>query len=599
MGYNASFYEFNGIEAMKQTLHELLCTSLLTLQKQFDFPDFDSDSFVVERGRQPEHGDFASNAALKLNKSFQRKPRELAKLIIDNMPHHPFIDHIEIAGPGFINFFISDDYFFNNLQMIHQNGQSYGLSQRFAGCKAHVEFVSVNPTGPLHVGHGRNAVYGSALSRLLEAVGYQVHREYYVNDAGRQMAILTVSIWLRYLQNLGAELAFPEKAYQGDYVITIAEDLCQRYGDQFAQAWSSVDYQDVVKLGDADEVIDELVVQAKRHLGMSHYNLIYREGLQAILNDIKEDLQALGVNFDEWFSEQSLVDNGFVEKGLEQLRSSGYVYQGDDGAVWFRSQDLGDDKDRVLVRSDGRSTYFASDVAYHLYKIERQYDLIVDVLGADHHGYIPRLCAAMQALGHGHQNFVTPIVQFASLYKDGEKVSMSTRSGSFVPLRQLREEVGSDATRYFYLMRKVEQPVDFDIDLAKSRSTDNPVYYVQYAHARIMSIFQQAKQAGYDELTQCTVDQLAVLNDDVDHGLLRFLDCYPETVEQAALQYDPHHLTMYLYQLAQHFHRFYSVAPIVTDKQDLTQARLYLVQAIRQVLVNGLNLLAITAVESM
>lgn len=584
---------------MKQTLHELLCTSLMALQEANYITEFDADSFIVERGKQREHGDFASNVALKLNKLFGKSPREVAQLIVDHLPQHPFVEHIEIAGPGFINFFVSQDYFYDNIHRIHQQGKQYGLSQRFAGQRAHVEFVSVNPTGPLHVGHGRNAVYGSALSRLLEAIGYQVHREYYVNDAGRQMAILTVSIWLRYLQALGADLPFPDKAYQGQYIMDIAQKLSEQYKDQFALAANSIHYPHYDDIEDGDEVIDRLITEAKQHVGEADYELIHQFGLQAILNDINDDLQSLGVTFDEWFSEQSLVTHGLVEKGLERLRQLDYVYEGDDGAVWFKSAQLGDDKDRVLVRRDGRTTYFASDVAYHLYKIERGYDLIIDVLGADHHGYIPRVRAAMQALGYGTQHFATPIVQFASLYKEGEQLSMSTRSGSFVTLRQLREEVGRDATRYFYLMRKVEQAVDFDMDLAKSRSTDNPVYYVQYAHARIRSLLNQAQQAHYDCQLVCDNDELTALASDDERNLLSFLDCYPETLEQAGVQYDPHHLTMYLYSLAQHFHRFYSVVPIVSEDVKATRARIYLVQAIRQVLVNGLELLNISAPDAM
>lgn len=583
---------------MKQTLHELLCTSLVALQQSGELDDFDSSSFVVERGRQAEHGDFATNAAMKLCQYFKKSPREVAERIIAHLPDHPHVERIEIAGPGFINFFISPVYFYDTIQRIHTEGEHYGLSQSFAGKRAHVEYVSVNPTGPLHVGHGRNAVYGSALSRLLEAVGYEVHREYYVNDAGRQMSILTVSLWLRYLQRLGAEFAFPDKAYQGDYLIEIADQLRAQYSDQFASAWSAIDYP-FSGCDDTDEDMDNLIQQAQQSLGDADYQLIYQFALQAIIFDIHDDLQALSVSFDEWFSEQSLVDHGFVERGLQHLRDAGYVYDGDDGAVWFQSSQLGDDKDRVLVRRDGRSTYFASDVAYHLHKIERHYDIIIDVLGADHHGYIPRLRAAMQALGYGDQHFVTPIVQFANLYKHGEKLSMSTRSGSFVTLRQLRDEVGRDATRYFYLMRKVEQTVDFDMDLAKSRSTDNPVFYIQYAHARIMSVLDQAQQMGYELDIDCDHNQLEALSTQQDQTILRFLDSYPETLQQAAIQYDPHHLTMYLYSLAQHFHRFYSVVPIVSDDAASTRARVYLVQAIRQVLVNGLDLLCITAPDSM
>lgn len=584
---------------MKQAIRDLIIASVDALQRQGYVADVDIDqsSFTVERTKQREHGDFACNVAMKLNDYFQGSPRYNAQLIVEYLPEHDMVERVEIAGPGFINFFIAQAYYHQQLKAIHEQGEYYGRNNRFHGQRAHVEFVSVNPTGPLHVGHGRNAVYGSALSRLLEAVGYEVHREYYVNDAGRQMNILTVSIWLRYLQSLGLDIAFPDKAYQGDYVVDIAQHLQDQYynslGVSYLQTLNDSDLE-------GDELIDQLVVEAKQLLGEDDYELVFQHGLRAIMEDINQDLKALGVTFDEWFSEQTLVDHGFVDKGIQRLRELGYVYEGNDGAVWFKSEQLGDDKDRVLVRRDGRSTYFASDVAYHLHKIERQYDLIVDVLGADHHGYIPRIKAAMQALGHGQQNFVAPIVQFASLYQNGEKLSMSTRSGSFVTLRQLREEVGSDATRYFYLMRKVEQPVDFDMDLAKSRSTDNPVFYVQYAHARIVSVLQQAHQAGYDtEELNCSLQTLSYLQTEDEQIMLRFLESYPDAVEQAAVQYDPHHLTMYLYQLAQYFHRLYSVVPIVVDDSATRQARLYCIQAIKQVLVNGLSLLTISAPDAM
>jgi arginyl-tRNA synthetase len=483
---------------------------------------------------------------------------------------------------------------------ILERGESWGRGDIGAGKRVQVEFVSANPTGPLHVGHGRGAAYGAAVADLLAAVGYDVHREYYVNDAGRQMDILATSVWLRYLELGGEAFSFPSNGYQGDYVQDIAATLRREHGDAYHHTAAEV-FSDIpadAPEGDKEQHIDALIVRSRKLLGDNRYRFVFELGLNTILDDIRDDLGLFGVCYEEWYSERSLVESGAVNKAIERLRHCEHVYE-KDGALWFRSTDYGDEKDRVLVRDNGQTTYFASDIAYHMDKLERGFDRVIDIWGADHHGYVPRVKAALQALGDDPEKLDVLLVQFAVLYRSGEKVQMSTRSGDFVTLRQLRKEVGRDAARYFYVMRKCEQHMDFDLDLAKSQSNDNPVYYVQYAHARVMSVFRQLEEKGLAWDRAQGSQSLARLTQSHEQELLINLSRYPEVLETAAINHEPHQITNYLRDLANDFHTYYNAHTFIVDDPALRNARLNLISATRQVIGNALRLLGVSAPESM
>ena len=511
------------------------------------------------------------------------------------------IEKVEIAGPGFINFFLTPTAFHAVLEDILEAGATYGCSQIGGARSVQVEFVSANPTGPLHVGHGRGAAYGAAVADLLEAVGYKVHREYYVNDAGRQMDILATSMWLRYLELCGESVAFPASGYAGGYVRDIAGALHAELGEVLCRPSAAVFADlppDAAQGGDAEAHIDALIARAATLLGEQHYRLIYDRALADILADICEDLEQFGVVYDCWFSERSLAESGAVTRAIERLRASSHVYE-KEGALWFRSTEYGDEKDRVVVRENGQTTYFASDIAYHMDKLERGFQRVIDVWGADHHGYVPRVKAALRAVGDDPSVLDVLLVQFAILYRGGKRVQMSTRSGEFVTLRELRQEVGKDAARFFYVMRKCEQHMDFDLDLAKSQSPDNPVYYVQYAHARVCSVFRQLKEKGlkHDRVNGNT--HLDLLKEDHEQHLLTTLARYPEVVEAAALVHEPHQVCHYLRELANDFHTYYNAHTFIVDNPDLRNARLNLIDATRQVIANGLGLLSVSAPASM
>ncbi|MGI9283840.1 MAG: arginine--tRNA ligase [Pseudomonadales bacterium] len=586
---------------MKQRITHLIDQALQQLVAQEKLPPLDSLQIRVDAARDSAHGDYASNIALSLAKQAQRSPRELAELICAALPASSEIDKVEIAGPGFINFFVSAGSTNAIVQQVLVQQQNFGRSTVGAGHKVQVEFVSANPTGPLHVGHGRGAAYGDTVAALLEAVGYTVEREYYVNDAGRQMDILAASVWLRYLQNCGEELTFPSNAYQGDYIRAIAEQLVAEHGEQLrvgaADVFSGVS-ADATQGGDKEKHIDGLIASAKAHL-RERYELVFSAALSGILDDIRADLQEFGVTYDTWFSERSLSEQpSQIDKAIEQLHAHGVVEQ-ENGALWFRSTRFGDDKDRVVLRDNGESTYFASDIAYVLNKYERGYDKVIYVWGADHHGYIDRVYAAIKALGLDPEKASIKLVQFVHLYRGERQMQMSTRSGEFVTLRELREEVGTDATRFFYLMRRCEQTTDFDLDLAKSQSKDNPVYYVQYAHARVCSVFKKLEQAGKQWDSERGLNNLDSLTEEHEQNLMRKLTAYPETLNKAARNYEPHLLTTYLRDLAADFHTYYNAHKMLIDDANLRDARLCLSAAVRQVIANGLRLLGVSAPESM
>ncbi|NOS75143.1 MAG: arginine--tRNA ligase, partial [Methyloglobulus sp.] len=558
-------------------------------------------SIIIDRCRDAQHGDFASNVAMVLAKPAKMNPRQLAEKLVAALPEDKAITKVDIAGPGFINFFMDSSSQSDIIKLIHEQGLDFGRSQVGAGKKVQVEFVSANPTGPLHVGHGRGAAYGSAVADLLAAVGFTVHREYYVNDAGRQMDILATSIWLRYLEECGEPVRFPDNGYRGDYVSDIARDIYRNAKNEYRRPVDLVleDIpQDETQGGNKEAHIDALIARAKTLLGTTGYRDIFQTGLNNILDDIKKDLQEFGVDYQKWFSEQHLMDDGSVEKALKRLQTSGHLYQ-KDGATWFASSQLGDEKDRVVRRENGQYTYFASDIAYHMNKLDRGFDQIIDIWGADHHGYIPRVKAAIQALGADANKLKVLLVQFATLYRGEEKVQMSTRSGEFVTLRQLRDEVGKDAARFFYVMRRSEQHMDFDLQLATSKTNENPVFYVQYAHARVCSVLRQLVEKGWPRDIVSGMENLAQLTEEHELNLLSTLERYPEALERAALTHEPHQLILYLRELANDFHTYYNAHQFLVEDAKIRDARLNLICAVKQVLANGLKLLNINTPESM
>ena len=555
----------------------------------------------VERARDRGHGDLASNVALVMAKVARRNPRELATEIVEALPADPHITRTEIAGPGFINFFLDSSARAAVVEQVLAEGPAYGRSREAAGESVHIEYVSANPTGPLHVGHGRGAAYGASVANLLAAVGHDVHREYYVNDGGRQMDILAVSIWLRYLEDLGEALPFPANGYRGDYIRRIARSLCDLHGETLRRPAAAITADlppDEADGGDKEKYIDALVRRARALLG-DDWSALFEHGVAELVAEIRDDLAGFGVEYEVWFSERSLFDSDAVDRALARLEERGYLYERD-GATWFRSSDFGDEKDRVVVRENGDKTYFGADIAYHWNKLERGHDRVIDVLGADHHGYIARMSAALQALGIEKDRFEVLLVQFAALYRGGKKIPMSTRAGQFVTLRELREEVGTDAARFFYVLRRNDQHLDFDLDLAKAQTQDNPVYYVQYAHARIASVMRQLGAKGLNWDRDNGLAHLDRLGKPHETALLEVLERYPETVSQAARNREPHRICYYLLEdVANAFHTWYNAEQFIVDDRDLRDARLALVQATGQVIRNGLALVGVSAPEAM
>lgn len=588
---------------MKEHLKSLIKTAILRLKEQGEIADDIPVAIHVERTKDKQHGDFASNIAMILAKAAGKKPRDLAILIKANIPASPLVKETTIAGPGFINFSLCSDAFLSIVPDILAAGESYGQSNIGEGVKVNLEFVSSNPTGPLHVGHGRGAAFGGSLANLLALTGYNVHCEYYVNDAGRQMDILAASIWLRYLELFGHEIPFPSNGYKGDYVRDIASELKAKYGDIF-HVDSTLVFTNLPQdgapdgSGDKEAHIDALIMAAKKLLGDKNYRLIFDYGTAAILADIKDDLLGFGIEYQQWFSEQSLVDSGEIAQVIAKLRQSGHLYERD-GATWFHSIPFGDDKDRVLIRENGQTTYFASDIAYLVNKAERGFEKLIYIVGSDHHGYMPRLKAAATALGLNPAIIQVLFVQFAVLYRGSERVQMSTRSGSFVTLRELREEVGKDAARFFYVTRKIDQHMDFDLELAKSESSDNPVYYIQYAHARICSVMRQLAEKGLTWDKEAGIKALANLTEEHENALLVDLSRYNEVIENAALMCDPQQLATYLREIANDFQSYYNAHQFLVADATLRNARLCLIAAVRQVIFNGLKLLGVSAPETM
>jgi arginyl-tRNA synthetase len=578
---------------LKQALESLVDAGELSLKAVPEIP--------LERSRDGSHGDYASPVAMGLAREARKNPREIAALIVSRLQGSPEIAEVKIAGPGFINFTIAETARASLVDRILAAGEEFGRSERGDNRPVQVEFVSANPTGPLHIGHGRHAAYGAAAANLLAAVGFAVQREYYVNDAGRQMNILAVSVWLRYLEACGESLPFPANGYQGDYVGATGRALRARDGDIYKREAGDVVRDlpaDEGQGGDKEAYVDALIERAQELLGTASFEVLHRFTLDSQQAEICEDLAEFGVTFDRWFSERSLVTSGAIARATARLRAAGHAYD-KDGAVWFRASEYGDEKDRVIVRENGQPTYFASDIAYHMEKFERGFVRVIDLWGADHHGYLARVKGALEALGENPDNFEALLMQFVTLYRGSRKMQMSTRSGEFITLRELRSEVGNDAARYFYVLRRCEQHLDFDLDLAKSQSSDNPVYYIQYAHARICSVLREAgaRGMGFDQ-DHAAVDA-ARLTESHEIALLRTLSRYPDVIDSAASDLEPHQLAHYLRELANDLHTYYNAHTFLVDDATLRTARLALVMATRQVLANGLGLLGVSAPEKM
>lgn len=597
---------------MNTAIQAALDHAVQSLQAEGVLPSDWNNSAHLTRTKDRTHGDFASNIAMIGAKAAGMKPRDLAEKILAHLPEVADISKADIAGPGFINFFLNADQRFTVLDQIQAQKDQFGQSNANAEKRIQVEFVSANPTSSLHVGHGRGAAYGMTVANLLEATGAKVDREYYVNDAGRQMDILATSTYLRYLELTGQTLVFPKNAYQGDYVKEIAQSVIEKDGNAYVRdvvdvykdvpedvqfaAELDADGNKVVLSGDKEKHIDGLIFNAQNLLSEG-YRVFHQAALEAILDDIKDDLGEFGVTFNQWFSEDSLTVK--IDEALQMLDQRGFLYE-KEGNIWFKSTEFGDEKDRVVKRRNGQTTYFASDIAYHLNKLQRGYTDIVDIWGSDHHGYIARVKAAIDALGYDSKKLTVLLVQFVSLWRGGEMIQMSSRSGQFVTLRDLRKEVGNDAARFYYVMRKSEQHIDFDLDLAVSQSKDNAVYYIQYAYARVnrmVDIKAPEKNISFarDQLANYNASLLTL---EAETEILAKLAAYPEILIRAANSYEPHQIGNYLKELAALFHGWYNLddAKVLDDQNiPLSQARLLLSINVQQVLKNGLTLLGVSA----
>jgi len=591
--YNRRFYSMPRAMSrpppadLRSHLSDLLHSALLAVAPDAAIP------VALERPKSLQHGDYASSLAMQLAKSMKRNPRDIAHALIAALPSSPYLQKAEVAGAGFVNLYLKPAAKQRVVHEVLHNERAFGRVNIGYGKKVQVEFVSANPTGPLHVGHGRGAAYGASLSSLLEAAGFSVAREYYVNDAGRQMDILAVSVWMRLLELAGTPLPFPPNAYQGDYVRSMARQVHSQQERRYVRSSEAVLQGTPSMEVDPETYLDALIANAKRLLGPD-YSSLHDFVLNEQLADCRRDLEEFGVRFDSWFSEKSLFDSGLVARAIERLEKKGHLFV-KEGAKWFRSTEFGDEKDRVVQRDNGQYTYFASDIAYHLNKFERGFDRVINVWGADHHGYIARVKGAMQALGLDPDQLTIALVQFAVLYRQGKKASMSTRAGEFVTLRELRNEVGNDAARFFYVLRKSDQHLDFDLDLAKSQSNDNPVYYIQYAHARVCSVIEQWG-GNPPELVNA---DLTPLVEEAELRIMQKLLDYPEQIEGAARELAPHLVAFYLKDLAGEFHSYYNSTRLLVEDVRTKLARVALAASVRQVLGNGLEILGVSAPKSM
>jgi arginyl-tRNA synthetase len=566
---------------MKQKIKILIYEALKQAYQKGDLPSSEFPEVELEEPKARMHGDFSTNIAMIMASSQKMAPRKIAESIINHMDNSgSIILKVEIAGPGFINFYLRQSAWYPALRRVYEEGERYGSSDIGKGEKIQVEFVSSNPTGPLHVGHGRGAAVGDSVGNILSFCGYDVQKEYYINDSGRQINTLGRSVFYRYRELFGEKIEFPDTCYQGDYIRDIAIKIKDTDGN---------------KLLDPDEKTDEKPDQKKDEEKAVLY--CARLAAEEILEGIRKDLDSFGVRFNKWFSEQSLYDSGMVDSVISDFKKKKIVYE-KDGALWFKTSDFGDEKDRVVVKKNGEKTYFASDIAYHQEKYERGFDLVIDVWGADHHGYIPRMSASVQASGRDKNQFHVILVQLVNLLRGGEPVAMSTRAGEFVTLKDVISEVGSDAARFIFLTRHYDSPLDFDLELAKKKTSDNPVYYVQYVHARISSIIRKAVER---EISVIVTDDeaIAMLTQPEEAELMKALARYPETIENSAKLMEPHRITFFLMNLASLFHAYYNKHRVLTDDPVLSRGRLYLITAVQKVIRNGLTLLGVSAPDKM
>ena len=580
---------------MKDNIKKTLSQILEDLYSQIE-PEVKNLKISIQDNKEKEHGDLATNIAMVLAKPLKKNPKEIAEEIKQNFVLDEKIIKIEVAGPGFLNFFLSKDSHGEILEQIQKENKDFGKSGSKQS-KVLIEYVSSNPTGPLHVGHGRGAVFGSVLSSLLEEAGFEVDQEYYVNDFGRQMNILATSVWIRYCQLFSSEIKMMQQGYQGDYLIPIAKKLKDEKSDSLFKIEESL----IEKLNseDQDDEFTDQLVESLRVILKEEFQYIREFALSEILHLIKADLEQCGVHHNAWFSESSLYGNdgstdSKVDVSIEELKSRGFIYE-EGGAIWFKSSSLGDDKDRVLRRGNGEYTYFASDVAYHLDKYDRGYDRVINVWGSDHHGYLPRVRAAMDACDRDINKLEVIFIQFANLVKGGKKVSMSTRSGDFITLNELMNEVTTEAARFFYINRKADQHLEFDLDLAKEQSKDNPLYYIQYAHARICSVLRKAE----NEFEDFDSVELALLGSEKEIEILKLLRQYPQLIERSAKAGEPHLLCYFLRDLSGVFHSYYNSEKFLIEDKELMTSRLFLLKGVKQVIANGLRVLGIKAPEEM
>jgi len=554
---------------MKQKIKNIINNALKDAYNKGDLPSPYFSEIEVEEPKAESHGDFSANISMVMASIQKMPPRKIAEEIIKNINDPDgIIDRTEIAGPGFINFFLNRYSWHPVLREIHKQDTSYGALDIGKGKKIQVEFVSANPTGPLHVGHGRGAAVGDSIANILLFCGYSVEKEYYINDSGRQISTLGRSVFLRYKELFEADVQFPEDCYQGDYVRDLAGKV-------------------------KEDKVDKLLSMSEEEA----ISYCARFAADNILSEIKEDLESFGVVFDRWYSEQNLYDSGKVDRVINDFRKRKIIFE-DDGALWFRTKDFGDEKNRVVVRNNGLTTYFASDIAYHQDKFDRGFERVIDVWGADHHGYIPRVSAVIEALGYGGDKFNVILIQLVNLLREGEPVAMSTRAGEFVTLRDVINEVGSDAARFIFLTRHYESTLDFDLELAKKKTNDNPVYYVQYVHARISSIARKAQERGISDIVWSDA-AISRLNEPEEIQLIKTMARYPEIVRCSAENMEPHRITYYLMNLASAFHAYYNKHRVLTDEAELTLGRLYLVIAVKKIIRNGLSLLGVSAPEKM
>ncbi len=554
---------------MKQKVRKLILEAIKKACETGILPCPEIPDVIVDVPKIETHGDYATNIAMVMATIQKMPPRKIAQCIVDSIDDPVgMVAKTEIAGPGFINFYLSQSAWHPILREIHEQDTQYGASNIGKGKKVQVEFVSSNPTGPLHVGHGRGAAVGDSVGNILSLCGYDVQKEYYINDSGRQIETLGRSVFLRYKALLGHDVQFPEECYQGDYV---------------------KDFADRIRGENKDKLLDMPEPEAVGYCA--------RFAAGEIISGIRDDLESFGITFDRWFSEQSLYDSGKVDAVIQALQSRGIVYE-KDGALWFKTSAYGDEKDRVVVRQNGQTTYFASDIAYHQDKYKRGFDKVIDVWGADHHGYIPRMAASVVASGYDREQFAVILVQLVNLLRGGEPVAMSTRAGEFITLQDVIKEVGRDAARFIFLTRHYESPLDFDLELAKKKTNDNPVYYVQYVHARISSIIRKGKERGIHH-TDWEASVVGNIIEPEEMNLIKIMDQYPEVVQNSAKFMEPHRITYYLMNLASAFHSYYNKYRVLENDPVLAQARLYLVTAVQKIIRNGLILLGVSAPEKM